>query len=83
MAVLVHELGHVFGLRHSCKFPECDEAARRAVMYPYPLESDRTLLLSPTRADRDALGAVRLRAPEKAFEGPPSQRRERHQLRGR
>ena len=59
LAILVHELGHVFGLKHSCKFPECDEEASRAVMYPYPLESDRTLLLSPTRADCDALARLR------------------------
>lgn len=59
MAVLVHELGHVFGLKHSCKFPECDEAASRTVMYPSPLDVSGDPVSVPTQADCNGLPSAR------------------------
>lgn len=55
MTVLVHELGHAFGLKHSCKFPECNETTRSMVMYPYPLDEGKPPTLMPTDADCDIL----------------------------
>jgi hypothetical protein len=52
---LLHELGHVFGLQHSCQAPECSDEARRALMYPYTLEAGRPRVLKPTPADCLAL----------------------------
>lgn len=50
-AVLVHELGHVLALEHSCGAPgtrSCTSAeARASVMYPDSLASDRPLVLVP------------------------------------
>lgn len=78
IGVLVHEIGHMLGLQHSCSFPNCGEEASRTVMYPYPLEPHRPTLLSPTQADCDALAKV-----SASRRRTPSERRERHELGGR
>lgn len=55
--LLVHELGHVFGLAHSCEGSECrgNARARASVMYPDPLENR---LASPTNEDCRKLRAL-------------------------
>jgi hypothetical protein len=55
LTVLRHELGHTFGLGHSCEPPHCDEVARSSVMYPYPLEVGASFATSPTQRDCYAL----------------------------
>lgn len=59
MAVLVHELGHVFGLKHSCAFPSCNDEAQRSVMDPYLLDARRPTLTAPTQEDCRALPRAR------------------------
>jgi hypothetical protein len=55
LTVLRHELGHAFGLVHSCEPPHCDEVARSSVMYPYPLEVGLAFPAAPTQRDCAAL----------------------------
>jgi hypothetical protein len=55
LAVLRHELGHAFGLEHSCDPPHCDEVARSSVMYPYPLEVGHVFPRAPSQRDCAAL----------------------------
>lgn len=54
--LLVHELGHVLGLTHSCSGPACatNGVARASVMYPNPLEGAPRM--RPTGEDCAALG---------------------------
>ncbi|OQX69010.1 MAG: hypothetical protein B6A08_06885 [Sorangiineae bacterium NIC37A_2] len=56
--LLVHELGHVLGLAHSCAGLECasHEAARASVMYPDPREG--TPRVRPTEEDCKALATL-------------------------
>jgi hypothetical protein len=74
-AITAHELGHVLGLDHPCEFPAartkagakkpaCDTRSMRAsIMYPLPLEEERTPVLAPGRSERDALCALYAQAP--------------------
>jgi hypothetical protein len=55
---LLHELGHVLGLQHSCEEPTCNDLARRTLMYPYPLEAGRGRLSRPSAEDCRALLTV-------------------------
>lgn len=56
--LLIHELGHVLGLAHSCAGLECasHEAARALVMYPDPREG--TPRVRPTEEDCEALATL-------------------------
>lgn len=74
-AIIAHELGHVLGLDHPCEFsrpftkrgltkPKCDNRTMRAsIMYPLPLEENRTPVLLPGRGERDALCALYAQPP--------------------
>lgn len=66
-AMLVHELGHVFGLQHGCRhpgpvpsskalLPQCGDT--RLVMVPDPQRSGRPLALEPLAAERRAMCEV-------------------------
>lgn len=66
LATLVHEIGHVWGLQHSCLAPmhaSCQAAeARQSVMYPNATEDERLLVLEPTIADLAQLASKYPRA---------------------
>jgi len=61
LATLIHEVGHVWGLAHSCAASldvSCQDAtARGSAMYPDATESGRALVLVPSSADLVALRA--------------------------
>jgi len=61
LATLIHEVGHVWGLPHSCAASldvSCQDAvARRSVMYPHATDNGRALVLVPSAEDLTALGA--------------------------
>ena len=81
-AVVLHELGHVWGLAHPCSFvgarggdgasPSCVEPSRRGgsrpLMFPMPVSLDSGVLVArPTPRERDAVLSVY---------GVPGERRE-------
>lgn len=61
LATLIHEVGHVWGLPHSCAASldaSCQGAvARRSAMYPHATDNGRALVLVPSAEDLTALRA--------------------------
>jgi hypothetical protein len=69
-AVLIHELGHFLGLEHPCgprtfgdssELKSCEQLLpeeRALATYPDPLEPGRPLVVTPTKAEKDALATV-------------------------